>query len=65
VKPDKTRYKEGFMTTLESFRMTALFAVILAFGAKTGRAKFHDSEEFDRLVTPYGSMKHLQRSHES
>jgi len=45
--------------------LAARFAVEVAKSFGTGRTKFHDSEEFTRLVTLYGSMKHLQRVQES
>ena len=42
--------------------LAARFAVEVAQSFGKGRAKFHDSEEFTRLVTLYGPMKHLQRA---
>jgi hypothetical protein len=42
--------------------MAARFAVEVAKSFGMGRAKFHDSEEFTRLVTLYGPMSHLQHS---
>ena len=42
--------------------LAARFVVEVAKSFGKGRMKFHDSEEFTRLVKLYGPMKHLQRS---
>ena len=42
--------------------LAARFVVEVAKSFGKGRTKFHDSEEFTRLVKLYGPMKHLQRS---
>jgi hypothetical protein len=44
--------------------MAARFAVEVAKAFGKGRAMFYNPEEFTRLVTLYGPMKHLQRSQE-
>jgi hypothetical protein len=40
--------------------LAARFAVEVAKAFGAGRARFHDAEEFARLVALYGSMRHLQ-----
>jgi hypothetical protein len=40
---------------------TVRFAVEVAKEFTRGTCKFHDSEEYDRLVAMYGSLAHLQR----
>lgn len=42
--------------------MAARLAVEVAKAFGRDGAKFYDSEEFTRLITLYGPMKHLQRS---
>jgi hypothetical protein len=42
--------------------LAAPFAVEVAQSFGKGWVKFHDSEEFTRLVTLYGPMRHLQRA---
>jgi hypothetical protein len=40
--------------------LAARFAVEVAKGFGEGRVRFHDAEEFARLVGRYGEMRHLQ-----